>query len=286
MWVIFAIILSTIMAACAEANRYFQMDGFRLNFWRVVVMTGLLLPVCLVAPWPEPSLFYVAAVFTGVVVAISPTIRLSLSARKMGRVSTLFMPVEALVGFMLWMLVDPNMRETLLSKPLTLGLVLLSFIIISGALATIRRNDAGWTAFLIVAPLGVLHALSGVLFKFSVVDSHIVGNILIYILVANMVAIILCTSFLAMQKDIQQSLCPPGMMRAALFYGVLGVMGQFFFFSATSLAPNPGYVVAIVMLAPAWILLYKKIRKLPDDASPIAGMIMVAGAILLVLVTL
>ena len=282
-WITYSILLSVAIAAFAEANRYFQMDGFRLNFWRTVLMAAMLTPAAVLVEWPAPSMFYVAAVFTGLTRTISPAIRLSLSAKKMGRVTTLYMPVDAMSGFLIWLMLDEGLRESLLAKPVTLVLMGFSFALITGALGSLRQNDAGWKAFLIVAPLGVLHALSGSLAKYGMLEYRDMFEIvLLYVFFSHTVAAVLGACFLVARPQ-ARPWCPTGMIRAALVVSFIGLAAQLSFFLALNAAPSPGYVVAVTMLAPVWIMLYYRSRGWPDEANPYAGLTMVAGAMMLVL---
>ena len=75
------------------------------------------------------------------------------------------------------------------------------------------------------------------------------------------------------------------MMRAAVAIGGVGLLGFFCALASINLAPNPAYFIAIAMLAPVWLMLAHKLRGVDDHANPLAGMLMVVGAIALVLIT-
>jgi hypothetical protein len=286
-WVVLALILSLTAAVVAEANRYFKMDGVRLNFWRTSVGAALLLPTVFIIDWPAPSLYYAGALLAGIVMAVSTTVRMNLSSKKMGRVATLFMPVEAIVGFLLWMIVDATFRAQLFSMPVKLAVILICFALFSFSLAMMRRNDASWAAFVTVAPLGILHALNGIFSKYLLTEevTQTATAVLLYVFIAQISAAVCSGCFVASQVSRRKPLCPPGMMRAAMVYGTFGLVGILSFFAAVKEAPNPGYVVALAMLAPVWIMLWHKLRGTRDEGSPAAGLVMVLAAVLLVLVT-
>lgn len=278
-WILFALLLSFTAAFFAEANRYFKMDGYRLIFWQGVTSTVILTPILFTVPWPAPSLFYVGAIFMGTVAAISAAMRFNLSAQKKGRITTLFLPVESIGAFFLWLMIDEQQRLFLWENPLTLIAILTSFLLISIALNQIRKNDACWQTFIIVAPLGLMHAFTGVFSKMALPPALNIEMVLLYLFVVRL-AMTLSAGCLLLGKR-QHNWAPPGMLRAGSLYGVLSTIAGASFIAAIQTAPNPGYVAAIIMLAPVWIMLLHRARGIRDDASPRAGLVMVAGAVLL-----
>lgn len=281
-WILFALLLSFTAAFFAEANRYFKMDGYRLIFWQGLVSTVILTPVIFTVPWPGPSLFYVAAIFMGTTAAVSAALRFNLSAQKKGRVTTLFLPIESIGAFGLWLLIDESQRAYLAANPITLVAILLAFGLISGALNQIRQNDACWQTFIIVAPLGLMHAFTGVFSKMALPPALDVEIVLLYVFIVRLAMTFSAGSMLLGKR--QHNWAPPGMLRVGLLYGVLSTIAGASFNAAIQTAPNPGYVAAIIMLAPVWIMLLHRARGIPDDASPRAALVMVAGAVLLAVV--
>jgi hypothetical protein len=286
-WIVLSLVLSLSAAVVAEANRYFKMDGVRLSFWRTTVGASLLLPTVFIIDWPAPSLYYAGAMLAGVVMAVSTTIRMNLSSKKMGRVATLFMPVEAVVGFMLWFMVDAVFRTQMLNAPGKFAVILVCFALFTVSLAMMRRHDASWAAFITVAPLGVMHALNGIFGKYLLMENvaQAATAVILYVFIVQASAAVCSGCFLTTQITRRKPLCPPGMMRAAAVYGIAGLVGVLSFFAAVKAAPNPGYVVALAMLAPVWIMLWHKLRGMRDEGNPAAGLVMIFAAVLLVLVT-
>ena len=272
----------------AESNRYFKMEGMRLNFFRVLGIALLLSPSALILDFPPPSMFYVAAVLSGTAIAVVPAIKMTLSAHKMGRVTTLSLPVETFVAFGLWLMVDAALREYMLGDIWRIPTVLISLALVAVSMFVMRQNDASWRTFLIVAPLGVLSALSAVFAKYVLPPSQSMDDIIAFMLCADIWAVLMGACFLALRKDFgtkRDKLCPPGMLKAAIFYSMLGLCGQSVFFTSIQYTPNPAYIVAIIMLSPVWIMLWHKMTGTKDDANPLAGLVMVLAAVLLIIVT-
>ena len=49
------------------------------------------------------------------------------------------------------------------------------------------------------------------------------------------------------------------------------------------LTPNPAYVTVLVGLAPIWFYIYYRMRRIPDDASPVAGIFMMIASFMVLL---
>lgn len=284
LWVLAAVLLSINAAAFVEANRYFKQDGFRLNFWRTLVATVLLLPTLPFLHWPKPGLFYPMAVLTGVVIIISTTVRFNLAAKQNGRVTTLWQPLAVLVSFALWIASDTASFHQFTQNPLQTALILLCFAITFGGMFLIRQNDASWKAFVIVAPLGLLHGVADTLAKHALVGIDMIYTGYTYVFISFLTSTV-CSAFLLAWRRNNRALCPPGMLRAAGVLGILGLIGFYVWLLALSLAPSPAYVTMISMLTPVWLLIYHKLSGYKDDANPWAGLVMLTAAAGLVAVT-
>ena len=69
--------------------------------------------------------------------------------------------------------------------------------------------------------------------------------------------------------------------KASAYVAVAHTLSWIFFCLAVILTPNPAYVGVITGLAPLWFLIYYKIRKIDDDASPLGGLVIGAAAIVI-----
>ncbi|MFZ2620742.1 MAG: hypothetical protein WAX89_07715 [Alphaproteobacteria bacterium] len=291
-WVLCALLLSIQAAVFAEVNRVMRLDGGMLNFWRLTVGSMLLLPAVTLVPWPSHGAFYVAALLSGAVTAVSSSVRMNLTRKRKGRVSTLFMPLEAFVGFGLWFAIDQNFQTQVLARPYEMLMVGACFLLVTAAMAGMRRNDASWSAFVMVAPLGILHAVSGVVAKTILMDEGMMPEVngwqgvVLYVFLLQAFAAGWAAMLNMAQQHRKPTLwLPQGMVLGAFIYGVLGVFGMMAYSYGVIHAPNPGYITAIAMLAPTWLLMWHRLIGYEEEGSPVAGFLMVIAAIILVMVT-
>lgn len=290
MWAFYALFMSLMLAATAEANRNFKVDGTILNFWRYVMGVIFLVPVVTFIEWPKPSLFYAGAVLAGVVGSIGRAVQFNLAAKHCGRVATMYMPMQVFGGFFLWMMVDPSAAERYANNPLLLAGVLICFMVIGGAMFAVRRNDVGWHTLIMVAPLGILYAVSDVVTK-SVLEElpHHIGLVaVIYTFISMVTGTMVTGSFLMQNKSRRltwDKLVTFRHIKLGSLFAVGIIVNFSLFVIAVKDVPNPAYLSAIFMLTPVWLLLYNRLRKVPDDASPIAGTVIALAALFLILIT-
>ncbi len=286
-WVLYSLITTISLAGLLEANRRFQMDGFRLNFWRASMVTVAMLPALYFVEWPAPSLFYGVAFAAGIAGMVGTVILNNLAARRSGRVASIYLPLKMLVAFILWLLVDPFTLQTMLNSPLKLFILIVCFSVLILSMLAVRRNDVSWEAFILVAPIGLMYGVIDVFIKYSFGSYGSLGEFVIYAFIMTATAAVLSAGILAIRpapKGLR--LCPPGMLKAAAVCGVLWLFSVISFLAAVVVSPNPGYVCAIQLLVPVILMGYHKVFGIKDEASPRAALAIVAATVVIVLVSL
>lgn len=284
-WLVYAVLISFTAAAFSEANRIFKMDGFRLNFWRSLVAVVLVFPATLFVEWPMFGWFYAAVLFNGIALIIASTLKFNAAAKHNGRVASLFMPVKVFFAFFLWLAISKQALADQMANPWQFAGIMGTFVLAAGALFLMRRNDVGWQAFLYVAPVGVLFAVTDVVVKLLSEGQDPLEMSVIYVFLSFLVAMVLSGLFLIVRHSPDKELLPPKMFRAAFIIGILGAVTFTLFLLGVIHAPNPAYVTAVAMLSPVWLMFYHKLRGIKDDASPFAGFLLVASAITLAVLT-
>ncbi|HEX2859899.1 MAG TPA: hypothetical protein VHP58_06870 [Alphaproteobacteria bacterium] len=286
LWLLAALGTSVTTCANAELNRRYQHEGFRLNFWRTLLAALLWLPLALPQQWPTGIGFYAAAVFGGLAMIIGNVIQNHLSARHNGRVAILWMPLKALFVFVLWAAISPPARQHIVDNPLTAIATLSCFAIMIMALNSMRAHDASWKVVKMVLPVAVVYALSDI-FARSVVPAEQLPNLIqVYFCVATAVSAGVSLLLFPLRPKKHLPWYSPSLLKVGALAAVQSTINQTCFFVALIYAPNPAYVSMIILLAPLWLLIYHRVRGIPDNTSPLAGLVMALAAGLLLGVTL
>ena len=284
-WVLFALIAALFQAGFVEANRPMKAKAAQLNFLHVAGGLALSIPLL---PWmifPEDPVFYAAFVIIGAISVVGCMMQMHMSSQKNGRVASMWMPVSTFSGFFLWLVVDPSLAQSYLGSFVTMGGIAVAFLICSMSLSSMRRNDDGWRSFLIVAPVGVLYGLNGVIIKYIMPETPEMGHLLTYNLMYYAVAVIMQAFVLVGMRQMTPELVQRHMMKGGLVVALCSFITGITIVKAITLASNPAYAGMVMMTVPVWLMIYHKAVGVRDDADPKSGLMLVAGALLLAMVT-
>lgn len=285
-WFFLAFLASIFTACLAEINRTLKLESNILNAWRASFASVVLAFFYPWMRWPDDRMFYIIAGIDGAVNLIAIFMFLYLAAKKTGRVTSMSIPVSVMFSFFLsWMFVPEN-RLDIVEHPIRAGFFWLSIIVMFTALQKIRRNDNSWDSFVFVLPVGMLF---GAMFFLR---SMIIGPLetvfpqaLSYTFVVSIVCAALAWVRVAFMPshESERLLFDPRMLLGGAVCGVSWASMFMALLVAIAWAPNPAFPAMLLSLTPVWLLAYNKLMRIPDDASPAASMVMVAGAIGLLL---
>jgi hypothetical protein len=288
-WLVWAVISSLCAAALAESNRIFKLNAQMLNAWRSTIALVLMAATIPYMQWPDTRSFYTVAIIDGIVTAIGMVMFFYLAAKKTGRVSSMILPMAAFAAYMTWWMMRPLERPDLTENPFQVLLAVLSFVIVCFSFQKLRDNDSGWDSFLIVLPVGLSFGVIDALTK-DVLETE--GNIYQMILSYTFLSLLTCTVtawIAAIPKPLGGR--PTGFWNGYLLWGsfwcgiwTVGMVlcGAF----ALSLAPNPSLPGLVMVLTPLWLFALNFIRKVEDDVSIPASLLILIGSAGLLISTL
>ncbi len=280
-WLILALLSSLLSAQNVEMNRRARQEGFRLNLWRMALSALFWGPLALLQPWPDDTLFYVAAVFSGVAMIIGFTIQNDLAVRHNGRIAILHMPLKAVFVFMLWGILDAQARDHYFSNPGIVVGILVCLAVMVTALFAFRRHDVSWTSLRAVMPIVGLYGAGDILSRLAITPHDLQSQLIVFLFVMTATSAVVSLLYLPWRPRPDLPLVHPNLMRAAGWAAFGGTLNQVCFFGALVLGPSPAYVSMVALLAPVWLLFYHRMAHIKDDASPLAGTVVVVTAIVL-----
>jgi hypothetical protein len=284
-WIIYSLIGLCAQAAFIEANRKLKCDGFRLNFWASVFATLYLVSLVGFMAWPVNKIFYIVAFIAAAASSVGGVVQFYMSAKHNGRIVSMYMPVKAFAMFALWLIIDPAIIQHYISHPVETILILLAFIVSIISLVAMRKNDIGWHAFLIVAPLGALFAASNILTKIVFEGDTIISGVLCFNFLFYVFMTLQMLPVVIARKTPEKPLFDKRLIGSSAFIGLLSVLAFIGIIGGIVSAPNPAYVSVIQMMAPALIMGYHKCCGIKDDTSPVAGLGLVLSAVILIYAT-
>jgi hypothetical protein len=281
LWLLLALASSVLSAQNVEMNRRAKQEGFRLNLWRMGLSAIFWAPLALLQPWPESPLFYVSAIFGGVALIVGFTIQNDLALRHNGRVAILHMPLKAVLVFVLWGLLDSTARSHYFHNPGTVALIVACLVVMAVALFSFRRHDVSWHSLQAVLPIVGLYAAGDILTRLAMTPAAIQSELVVFLFVMTLTSAAVSLLYLPWRPRPELPLVHPKLLRAAGWAAFGGTLNQACFFAALVLGPSPAYVSMVGLLAPVWLLAYHRVARIKDDASPLAGTLVVLAAMVL-----
>jgi|GEM_PF-5579318 len=281
MWLPLAVASSLVVANNVEINRRARQDSFRLHIWRTILAAMFWLPLALRQPWPHDGLFYAAAMFGGVAMIIGFVIQTELAKKHNGRVAILYMPLKAVLVFVVWAAVDSQARAHMMGEPwATLG-VMVCLAVMIGSLGEFRKHDVSWESLKAVMPIVVIYGASDLLTRVVIDPAVLHERLIVFLSVAMCTSAFVSLMLWPWRPRRELPFATKKLVKAGAFAALGSSINQVCYASAVVLAPSPAYAGMIVLLSPVWLLVYHRMVNIHDDASPVAGTVMVAAAIIL-----
>lgn len=284
-WALYALLHSLCRAFFVETNRVYKVDSWHLTFMQALFGLLVLVPVIPFMHWPTDPRFYFAALIVSLITAVGYMIQLGLAAQKTGRVSGMYMPLEALTATIVWVLVMPAALEIHTHNLLLSAGVVVAFALASFGMARIRQSDVSWNTFLIVAPVGVTYAVSGIATKIVMPETMIIPTVLTYSFVSFAVMTFVLGTVLLAKKKVSREMLDKRNLRGGILTGAFSVVGSLSFVASVAMAPNPGYTSMMAMMLPVWLMLFHKALGVEDRANKLAASMLALGVVLLIIVT-
>ncbi|PJB72450.1 MAG: hypothetical protein CO093_02960 [Alphaproteobacteria bacterium CG_4_9_14_3_um_filter_47_13] len=284
-WAIFGIFHSLFRAFFAEINRVYKVDGWQLSFWHASVAVLVLLPFTPFMDWPADVNFYLAAFLVAMILSVGVIIQLNLSSMNKGRIAGISIPFEATFAALIWIAVNEYMIDYYAQNMVMTVGVMSAFALVIAALFFLRRSDMTWPVFLVVAPVAVTYAVAGVVTKMVIPVNQLVPAALSFVLVNYIVMTIVIGVVLLLKGRANAGLVAVPMMKAGTMTGVFSAMAYLTFVVSVVFAPNPGYTSLLAALVPVWLMWYHELRLEKDTAKPLAGLLVAAGVVLLIIAT-
>ncbi|MFA7277242.1 MAG: hypothetical protein WC043_10635 [Pseudobdellovibrionaceae bacterium] len=286
-WFLWAVLGSVFAAALSESNRILRFDAQILNAWRATFGAVLLALAIPYMQWPTDRFFYIVAGLDGIVAGIGMVFFFILSARKTGRVSSMILPMAAISAYLTWWMMHPELRPELVDNPFQVLVACVSMTIVCVAMQLLRENDASLESFLIVLPVGISFGIIDSLTKGVFLEHDLIGMALSY----SFVAMCCCalTSWLAVIPEPlggrRNKIVDPKMFTGAFWCAFFTVGITVAEVMALRIAPNPALPGILMVLTPLWLFGFNFLRKVEDDVSLTASILILVGAVGLLLST-
>jgi len=285
MWIVLAGLSGMAFAGYMLVNQHYRLDARALLLWRyfgVAAVMGLFLPF---ATLPQPG-FWLLIVPLSMIFSIGDRYLFRSAATFGAGVTSRVLPTSVFISFGGWFLLHPEALDPLLAEPWSLiGVAAaLSGLVLGGVF--LRRDAVSREAMIALAPMVLVAGTVDLLNKSTMAEtSGLVSGVLWYGAVGSglggvwqLLAIVLLD-----RRFDWSTVAAPRMVQAGWLIVLVTVALMSTRCAAMLLTPNPGYVAGLMLTASLWVMVYNRLRGVPDSSPVLPGLGIVAAAAVLIL---
>ena len=289
LWVINGLIYGFFTALYTLVNQHYKLNGYVLGIWRGFGVSLCFLPFIFLLPLQTDAYIWALLIFQGVLIGIYDSHLFFASAAFGAGPTSRVMALTSLITSILWWAMTPNLFDKLVADAtsfITLILILFGFTFCYWYMikSTVTREVVNFMVPAVLALAGMSIATK----EIALINANVWVAVVYYLVVATAVSGLYNTVLFVKHSK-------PGFVgffrrvfnKKVVKAGVYIISFSAALITAKTLAlrvaPNPGYVVALVLTAPLFVFALNKYHKVPDDVSIRAGFAMIFFLILLIL---
>lgn len=289
LWVINGLIYGFFTAIYLLFNQHYKINGYVLGIWRGFGIFLLFLPFLFFYPIPHDWHYWLLLITQGLCIGIYDSHVFFASAKFGAGPTSRFMAVTVLLTTFGWWLLTPDKFLQLLQQGnlvITLLLVLSGFSFCYWQMLESRVSRA---AALYTLPAVLALAAMSIITKYIAVQAHSLGQGLTYYLtvstfVSGLYNLVLYKRALGTKPKMWSALVTAKIRKAGFLLVTFSSLLIIAKTMALRIAPNPGYVTALLLISPVFVYALNRNYKISDTISLKAGFAMMFFLALLVLV--
>lgn len=288
LWIINSLIYGFFTAVYTLFNQHYKINGYILGIWRGFGISFLFMPFLFFFPVPTSAYYWGLLIFQGWLIGIYDSHLFFSSAKYGAGPTSRFMAITVLVTTFLWWILTPDEFFILMRNGnvfITLLLVLFGFTFCYWQMIQTRVSRK--TARYIMPAVFALAGMSIITKYIALGGSSVWQSIVYYLVVATFVSgcyNLKCYVQQNKQLTFEQKI---GEIFSARMWKIGGYLVAFSAALITAktmalrAAPNPGYVTALLLIAPLFIFVLNRHYKIPDTVSVRTGFAMMFFLLLL-----
>lgn len=267
------------------------MNGYLLGIWRGFGIAAIFFPFTFLFPLPQNFYYWGLLILQGWLIGFYDSHLFFASARYGAGPTSRVMAVTVLITTIIWWLMTPHEFDKILANKTVFSLLIFILLGFTVSYWLMLKDSITKEIIFYMSPVILALAFMSVITKDIAIHSSSSWSGIIYYLTVSTFVSGVYNSYLFVKKEkldmsgyIRQVFSAP--TRAAGLY-IIGFSAALIMAKTIALrvAPNPGYVTALLLTSPFFVLIMNKYNRIPDDFSLRAGLFNVLFLIaLLVLV--
>ena len=290
LWIINGLVYGFFTALYTLVNQRNKINGYVLGIWRGFGISLLFLPFLFFLPLQTSAYNWFLLIFQGWMIGIYDSHLFFASANYGAGPTSRVMAVSALVTTLIWWIFTPSLFFDLVANDnafITLIIVLFGFTVSYWYMIKDRvsRDLAEYMAPAVFA----LAAMSIATKEIAMMGQNVWANIAYYLVVATFVSGCYNTMMYIKKehpgfRGFFSNVFAPKVVKVGIYVVSFSAALIASKTMAMRMAPNPGYVVALLLTAPIFVFVLNKYTKVPDNVSLKAGFAMLFFLVLLLLI--
>ena len=288
LWIINGLIYGFFTAVYTIFNQHYKLNAYLLGIWRGIGIGLIFLPFCFLFEVPKSAFYWFLLIAQGIMIAVYDSHLFFASAQYGAGPTSRVMALTAMATTIFWWILTPQSFNNLINDGttvITIILLLFGFTVSYWYMikSQVSRQLAEYMLPAILSLSGMSIATKEIAMRTSVLSS-----VIYYLTVATMVSgIVNSYWFIKSQKlDFKcfiQQIFAPKVIKAGIYIISFSAALITAKTLALRIAPNPGYVTALLLTAPLFVFSLNKYNKIPDDISIKAGFSMIGFLIALII---
>ena len=289
LWFFYGIVYSFFTAIYTLFNQHYKLNAYLLGIWRGWGIAAISFPFCFLFPFPTSYSYWLLLTAQGIMIAIYDSHLFFASAKYGSGGTSRVMALTAIVTTVFWWILTPQSFQIMSNHETVLTIII--FLMIGFTISywqmikspiSYRLANYMLPAILSLAGMSIatkeiaLRGSSGyaALAYYLTVSTFISGTLNAYWFIKETKP-----DFKTFWQQVLSShKCNAGVYVIA-FSSILIIAKTL----ALRIAPNPGYVTALLLTAPLFVFGINKYNKIPDTISVKAGFSMIAFLLSLIL---
>lgn len=277
LWIINGLIYGFFTALYTLVNQRHKFNGYVLGIWRGFGISLIFTPFLFFIPIQNNAYAWCLLIFQGLLIGIYDSHLFFASARFGAGATSRMMALSTLITTFLWWIITPELFFRLLNNGnvfITIILVLFGFTFSYWHMikTPLSREIAEYMTPAIFSLAGMSIATK----EIAMLGQNVWNNIVYYLVVATFVSgSYNMIMFLKHEKPDLKTFIKSVFNRDIVSVGFYIISFSAALIAAKTmamrLAPNPGYVIALVLTAPVFVYILNKYNRIPDNISVKAG---------------
>ena len=289
LWIINGLIYGFFTAVYTIFNQHYKLNAYLLGIWRGIGIGLIFLPFCFLFEVPKSAFYWFLLIAQGIMIAVYDSHLFFASAQYGAGPTSRVMALTAMATTIFWWILTPQSFNNLINDGTTvITIILLLFGFTVSYWYMIKSQVSRQLAEYMLPAILSLSGMSIATKEIAMRGTSVLSSVIYYLTVATMVSgIVNSYWFIKSQKlDFKcfiQQIFAPKVIKAGIYIISFSAALITAKTLALRVAPNPGYVTALLLTAPLFVFALNKYNKIPDNISIKAGFSMIGFLIALII---